>query len=412
MKASIITIGDELLIGQTINTNASWLGQQLTELGVDVVHCATIQDNKEAIRKALDHLLSISELVIISGGLGPTNDDITKYTLAEYFDSTLEINERILERVRSFFEKRSRTMLDVNILQAELPVDAIVLDNLVGTASGMWFNAPVDKVVVSLPGVPYEMKHIVTNEVLPRLESKYGLSPTYKKTIYFQGIGESYLAEEIKDVEQKLDSLGIKLAYLPAPGSVRLRFNGTFKDEPEVENAISEIRTRLSEYLYSETEQDLSVVVGDLLKSNGLTVGTVESCTGGALAGEIVKTPGSSAYFQGGFLTYSNELKNKLVGVSLESLNKHGAVSEEVATQMAQNGRKQLGVDYCISVTGIAGPNGATENKKVGLVYIAIAGIQDVSVFCFQFGDNRSRNIRTSVLSALNLLRREIIKNN
>lgn len=409
MRVGVVTIGDELLIGQTVNTNASWMGQQLTDIGADVAICLVIQDVETEITEALDLLMPKVDVVILSGGLGPTNDDITKLTLAKYFNAPLEINEGVLARVKGFFDARSREMLEVNIQQAAMPKGCVVLDNLVGTASGMWFDNQ-EKVIISLPGVPYEMKYIMTNSVLPKLVSQFDVQKVYKKTIYFQGIGESYIADEIQDLEKELDSQNIKIAYLPKPGLVRMRFNSADTNENRtiIDSAVENIKSRFKDFLYSTNEESLSKVVGDLLLQNSFSVGTVESLTSGGIAGFLVDSPGASGYFKGSLLTYTDEMKVTLANVKKESLRESTAVSENVAKEMAENGRKVLGVDFCISSTGYADNPNSDPEIKAGLVFIGVAGPQGVKVYRFQFGDNRSRNIRTSVLSAVNLLHKMV----
>lgn len=411
MKVEIISIGDELLIGQTINTNASWLGQECSKIGLRVVQVSTISDEKEIIKQAIDEGFSRSDLVILTGGLGPTKDDITKYTLCEYFDSDLEIHLPTLQRIESFFSKRNRPMLEANIMQAELPRKCMILDNKLGTAAGMWFEQN-SKILISLPGVPYEMKGIITEEVLPRLKQRFDLKGIYHRTLLTQGIGESFLAEKIKDWENEVRELGYGLAYLPSPGMVKLRLTSYrgIEDKEEINAYFTVLKDRYPHFIYGEENDSLTSVVGELLRKKKMTIGTVESCTGGSLASELVSIAGSSDYFQGSFLTYSNELKEKLVAVSKEDLEKHGAVSQEVAVQMAAVGRINLGVDLCISTTGVAGPEGGSEEKPVGLVWIGIATKERTLSFRYQFGDDRGRNIRMTVLTALNLARCELLQ--
>ena len=406
MNAEVIAIGDELLIGQTINTNASWIGAQLALCGASVKYATVIQDTEKDIIDAVDHALSRVDVVIITGGLGPTKDDITKITLCKYFDTELEINEEVLAHVRSFFEKRGREMLDVNVQQAAIPKAAQVLQNDLGTASGMWFEKD-GKVVVSLPGVPYEMKHLITERVIPRLSDQYEMKAIYHRTLYTQGIGESYLAERISDIEDDIRTNGIGLAYLPSPGQVRLRLTSdrSVERQDQIEAYLDRIEERLPQYVYGRKKGDLSEVLGDILKEQGKTVGTVESCTGGKLAGELVAISGSSSYFMGSIVSYSNEIKKDVVGVDADALEKYGAVSQQVVEQMAQNGRQKLGVDFCMATSGVAGPNGGSEEKPVGMVWIAVASENDVISKCFQFGNSRERNIRSSVLTAMNMLR-------
>lgn len=413
MKVELISIGDELLIGQTINTNASWIGSELALRGAKVSHCAVIEDKKNAIIEALDAALSRADVVIITGGLGPTKDDITKYTLTEYFNTTLEINEEVLERVKSFFTRRKREMLDVNIQQAALPKSAKILRNDLGTASGMLFEIN-DKTVISLPGVPYEMKHILSTSGFDYLVNKYKVSSLFHRTIHLQGIGESYLADEISDIEIDLENNGIKLAYLPSPGLVRLRFTSQPIEEKKniIDKAILKINQLLPKHVFGEGNINLSQTIGNILNKQHLTVGTVESCTGGEISKEIVKIPGSSNYFYGSLISYSNELKINLVGVEASAIEKFGAVSEEVVTQMAQNGRKILNTDYCIATSGVAGPTGGSEEKPVGTVWICVAGPDGISVKKFNFGDDRARIIKITALTGLNMLRCMLLKIN
>ena len=410
MKAELISIGDELLIGQTINTNASWLGQLFSANGIAVHRVISISDSKQeimsAVREAMDH----ADLVVITGGLGPTKDDITKHTLCEFFNTRLVIHIPTLRKIEEFFMRRNRPMLESNIRQAELPEQCTILENNYGTAAGMLFEYE-GKLVVSLPGVPYEMKGIVTEQLLPLLSKRYSLKSIYHKTLLTQGIGESFLAERLADWENRVRSEGFGLAYLPSPGMVKLRItsqNGE-QDEPRILGYFSELKEALPQYVYGEGEVTLSEVIGKLLKSSSMSLGTVESCTGGSLAQEIVSVSGASDYFQGSLITYSNALKTELAGVLPASLSDHGAVSAVVAEEMAAGGREKLGVDICVATTGIAGPTGGSEEKPVGTVYIAVSTKERTVSRCFSFGDQRERNIRVTVLTALNLLRCELL---
>lgn len=413
MKAGIICIGDELLIGQTVNTNAAWLGQEFGKFGISVYKSTTIRDVKEDIIQTVDEYLKEADLTIVTGGLGPTNDDITKETLAEYFGTTLELNQQVLNRVQSFFEQRGKKMLDSNIHQAMLPKDALILDNLNGTASGMWFERN-GKILISLPGVPYEMEALITEEVIPRIKASFGIKGNYYQTLMVQGIGESYLAEIIFDWERRIYSEGLHLAYLPSSGLIKLRLTsekGT-EDAEKIDNYFAELKRDLPQYVYGMNEETIFETVGNLLKKNHKTLGTIESCTGGGIANSFIAKSGSSAFFNGGLITYSNTLKHKLANVSLDTLNKFGAVSEEVAKEMAIGGKKELNVDYAIAVTGIAGPDGGTEEKPVGTVWIAVASPDGVFTEHFLFGEHRGRNIEKTQLYAANLLRKIILKIN
>ena len=410
MKVAIITIGDELLIGQTINTNLTWLGKTLEEAGLSVIQSTTVQDREDAIIKALDNLLKDFDLVIITGGLGPTNDDITKATLAKYFNRKMVLNRKVLERVQQIFSNRKMEMPPSNIQQAVLPEGIIILDNIMGTAPGMWFESN-NKIIISLPGVPYEMKYLTTNEVIPLLKSRFDLSTNYYQTLMIQGIGESSLAELIKEWEDRLTNDNLHLAYLPSPGILKLRLN-SINNEPEIQKINSyfeELKTKFPQYVYGENEISIFEVVGELLKKKNASLGTIESCTGGDIARSFVKFPGSSDFFIGGLITYSNALKIKLAHVDPKILEDNGAVSEEVAKEMAIGGQKQLGVDYAIAVTGIAGPDGGTEDNPVGTVWIAVASPEKVVARHFLFGDDRRRNIEKAKLAAVNLLRKVIL---
>lgn len=410
MQVEIISIGDELLIGQTVNTNASWMGTELSRRGAFVKRVVTVSDGEEAIRSAIDQGLSNADVVLVTGGLGPTKDDITKKVITEYFDDELYIHQETLDLVKHFFEKRNRPMLEVNIQQAAVPRKSTVLMNRQGTAPGMWLEKN-GKILISLPGVPYEMKGIMEQEVFPRFESLFGLKRFYSRTANIQGVGESYIADKMSVWEDDLRSRGLELAYLPSPGVVRLRItshNGE-QDAALIDACFRELECAYPENLYGYGDATLSEIVGKLLKEKKATVATAESCTGGALAAELVSVAGSSAYFQGGFLTYTNALKHAVLGVNNHHFNTVGAVSEEVVKEMAAGGKNRLNVDYCVSLSGIAGPEGGTSEKPVGTVWIGVASPTRTVAKKFLFEDNRERNIERSVLTALNFLRNEIL---
>lgn len=410
MNVFVISIGDELLLGQTVNTNASWIGTEIAKIGGEVIEGLTIRDTKEAILKALDHALATADVVLITGGLGPTKDDITKYTLCEYFNTELVMHQPTLDHITAFFEKRGREMLETNIQQAALPEACDILFNANGTAPGMWFESN-GKVVVSLPGVPYEMKAIMADYVFPKLLDTFDLEAIYYRTIHTQGMGESFLADKISDIEDDIRGEGLGLAYLPSPGLVRLRLTGkrNEKDRLAIDKFIKQIESRIEKHIFGFDGAKLPEVIGRMLEEKKLTVSTVESCTAGAIAKSLTSISGSSAYYMGSFLTYSNELKEKLAGVEETDLKKYGAVSKEVVEAMALGGLRELGTDYCVSTSGIAGPDGGTTEKPVGTVWIAVAGKNRVFSKRFQFGTDRSRNIEISVNTALNLLRCEIL---
>jgi nicotinamide-nucleotide amidase len=411
MQAAIITIGDELLIGQTLNTNAAWIGQELSNQGIRIYRSVTIRDERQDILDVVDEYMNNADLIIVTGGLGPTKDDITKETLCEYFDTTLELNERVLSRIKKYFDDRDKEMLPSNIQQAELPKGAIILDNDHGTASGMWFEK-AGKVLVSIPGVPYEMKAIMTNEILPRSKAKFGVKGNYHQTLMTQGVGESFLAEQIESWENRIYADDLFLAYLPSPGIVKLRLTSKkgATDAEKIENYFSELRKQLPKYVYGMNGETVFEVVGDLLRKKTASLGTVESCTGGGIANAFIQKSGSSDFFKGGLVTYSNDLKKKLANVNQETLDAYGAVSEETVKEMALGGKKNLNVDYTIAVSGIAGPDGGTEDKPVGTVWIAVAHPDGVVAKKFLFGEHRGRNLEKTQLYAANMLRRVILE--
>ena len=408
MKAELITIGDELLIGQTIDTNGSWLAEQLNLLGITVSQISSIRDNREHIISSLQNAQSRSELVILTGGLGPTNDDITKSTLCEFFDSELVLNEQVLEKIEAYFNSRSLKMIKVNSDQAMLPNNCQFLRNERGTASGMWFKKDgVD--FISLPGVPYEMKGIFLDEILPVLKAQYSISTVVNKTVKTQGIGESFLAEIIKDWEKKLIDSGLKLAYLPSPGIVKLRITAFGNNEAElsarIDDSIENLKKLIPKYIFGYEKDRIEEVVGQLLKEKGSSLSLAESCTGGNIAHLITGVSGSSNYFKGSVVAYSNDIKQQVLNVDPKSIQQNGAVSKQVVEQMATGVRNSFKSDYAIATSGVAGPTGGTKQKPVGTVWIAVAYNEGVVSKRFNFGNNRERNIQISSLSALNMLR-------
>jgi nicotinamide-nucleotide amidase len=411
MNVIVISIGDELLIGQTVNTNASWIGQEISKIGGNILEGLTISDKAQEILTTVEYSINKADVIIITGGLGPTKDDITKHTLASYFDTELEIHQPTLDKITAYFSMRKRPMLESNIQQAALPKDCTILSNNYGTAAGMWFEKN-GKIVISLPGVPYEMKGIMSEEVFPRMKERFQLNSMYHKTILTQGIGESFLAEQLTEWENRVRAEGFGLAYLPSPGIVKLRIsspNGE-QDKTIIEDYLSEVKNTLPEAVFGYENENLPEIIGKLLRENNLKIGTVESCTSGLLANQIVSVSGASDYFEGSLLTYSYKLKEEVLGISNSTLVENGAVSEIVALQMAEKGLEKLDVDICLSTTGIAGPLGGTDDKPVGLVWIGLATKNGVKARKFQFGDNRERNLQMTVLSALNWLRYELLK--
>lgn len=414
MKCTVISIGDELLIGQTINTNASWIGEQLNNLGLSITNGIVISDDKKEIINALSNASLRSDLVLITGGLGPTKDDITKHTLCEYFNTTLELNKEVERKIVEYFKRVNRPILKSNKDQALLPKKCTILPNPRGTASGMWFEKE-DVIYISLPGVPYEMKGIMQEHVFSKLLSKIGgKKVVLNKTIRTHGMGESFLAEIIKSWEEYLDDNNIKLAYLPSPGIVKLRLTAIGVENKVLENkihtAIEKLKDLIPNEIYGYGNASMESEVGKLLIAKKLTVSTAESCTGGTVSKMITNISGSSSYFNGSIISYSNQSKIELLGVDEEIINKNGAVSKQVAEQMAIGVRKKLSTDYGISTTGIAGPNGGTLEKPVGTVWIAVASSVGVVSKKLKLGYNRERNIHVSSISVLNLLRLELIK--
>lgn len=409
MKAEIITIGDEILIGQTIDTNSAWLGVELNLIGIDVVKITTISDNQMAIINALKYAVKNADLVIVTGGLGPTQDDITKMTLCEFFNDDLERNEEVLEKITTYFEQRGRTMLEINKQQADLPKKAQIIENKRGTASGMWFRTDgVD--VISMPGVPFEMKAMMKEIVIPELKRRYVLPKIYHRNVLTQGIGESFLAEKITSWETKIRQEGFGLAYLPSASTVKLRITSTTGSESKfrVDELIDELKVLIPEYIYGYDDDLLTKLIATELIASKQTLGVAESCTGGFIGHLITSNAGSSAYFNGGIVAYSNDVKRNVLGVTSESLEKHGAVSLDVVEQMAEGSKACLNTDWAISTSGIAGPDGGTNEKPVGTVCIAVSGPERTVSKCFTFGNMRDRNIKIASITALHMLLKEI----
>jgi nicotinamide-nucleotide amidase len=413
MKSKIVCIGDELLIGQTINTNAAWMGETLFEHGIKVKESICISDTKEAIIGTLSSVESDIDLVLITGGLGPTVDDITKQVLCDFFETELVRNEEVLKRIEAFFAQRNRGMLESNKRQADLPKSAIILENKIGTASGMWFEKN-GVIYVSMPGVPSEMKKLVSEQVIPRLLDRGALPNQVYKTVLTQGIGESFLVDKIEDWQSRVLQEGFKLAYLPSAGQVRIRIGAEGKSKIElsslIEQKVEELKKLIPEYIFGYDKQTMQEVVGDLLIQNKATIVTAESCTGGYLAHLITSTPGASKYYLGSIISYDNAIKSKLLSVDAVIIKEHGAVSEPVVIQMANAVKAQMGADYAISFSGIAGPDGGTEQKPVGMIWLALATPTQTFTKLLQLGTNRKKNIAMASLTALNLLRLELIK--
>ena len=412
MQAEIISIGDEILIGMTVDSNAAWMGSELTSLGIEVYQMTSISDKREHILKVLDESLERSELVLTTGGLGPTSDDITKKTLTEYFKTRLVQDDSVLENIERFMKNRGLHMNENNIRQAEVPEGCRVLSNELGTAPGIWFEKN-GKVLVSMPGVPYEMKHIMSTHVIPGIK-EYFRRPFIKyRLVMTFGTFEAHLAEILEDFEKGLPD-SVRLAYLPTSGIIKLRLTGRGEDEAKTDQVLGEQIDKLyniiPEYIYGLDGINLEEAIGHILRNNKLTVSIAESCTGGNISRMITSVPGSSDYFTGSVIAYSNRLKIDELGVSSGDLELHGAVSEEVALQMAKGIRKKYDTDYGISITGIAGPGGGTDEKPVGTVWIAVSSRFVSHAEKHSFAFTRSNNIRRASLAALNLLRKTVIE--
>jgi nicotinamide-nucleotide amidase len=414
VNASIITIGDELLIGQVIDTNSAWIAKQLNKIGVGVKRRVAVGDSYEDVVKILDEESKYSDIILMTGGLGPTSDDITKNVLCDYFGGKMVVNEGALENVKYLFEKVfKRPVSAINLMQAEVPDVCEVIQNKRGSAPGMIFNKG-NTIYISMPGVPYEMKGIMEDSVIPLLKEKFELPVIVHRTMLTVGIGESALAEIIKDFEDALPT-EIKLAYLPTYGMVRLRLSTTGFDKNLVEKNIDkyfdELKLLAKDYLVTDIDDAMQVVLGKLLKERNKTVSTAESCTGGYIAHLITSVPGSSKYYEGSIVSYSYNVKETLLGVSEDILNTYGAVSEQTVTEMLKGLLKKLNTDYGIAVSGIMGPDGGTEDKPVGTVWMAVGDKKNHQTQKINLRFNRERNIEVTGMMALNFLRKFILAN-
>jgi nicotinamide-nucleotide amidase len=411
MKVEIINIGDELLIGQVVNTNASWLADQLTLNGFTVGRIVTVSDNIDDILNAFREGLLKSDILLVSGGLGPTSDDLTREALCRFFSCNMRSDEDSLETIKKIFGRRNWLLTAINIKQAEVPEKCKAVSNPIGTSPGMWFEEN-GKILVAMPGVPFEMKKMVSDIILPQLKERLGQEKIVYRNILTQGLGESSLAERIKDWENDLPSQ-ITLAYLPQPGIVRLRLMTKGNDEEEmlvmINKQIEKLKSIIPELIFGYDQETMESIIGELLLNKNVSLSTAESCTGGYIAHLITSVPGSSGYFKGSIVSYDNEVKIQQLSVREDDIQKWGAVSEQVVTQMAENVRERLKTDYSIAVSGIAGPDGGTIEKPVGTTWIAVATPENTIVKYFIFGDNRERNIRRAALTALNMLRMELL---
>ena len=410
----IITIGDEILIGQNVDTNSAWMANSLHDVGFVVKQISSISDDADHIMEALKLAESRADIILITGGLGPTKDDITKKTLCHYFNDELVFNEEVLAHVSSLFASRNIPMPEINRMQAEVPSRVTVLNNKKGTAPGMWFDEK-GKIYVSMPGVPYEMKYLMTNEVIPRLKKKFETPELVYRTVLTQGIGESSLMALLDDWEENLLASGFRLAWLPSAGKVRLRISGVGINREELEvkiqGFIDQLKPLIPEYFAGEHEDKLEEIIGKLLGEKKWTLSTAESCTGGYIAQLITTVSGSSVYFEGSIVSYSNDVKETQLGVSWESLKNEGAVSKQVVEEMANGVRLKLKTDCSIATSGIAGPNGGSKEKPVGTVWVAVSTPQRTVSECFAFGNDRDKNIERAAIAGLRMLQKEILYN-
>ena len=416
INASIITIGDELLIGQTIDTNSAFIAQELNKTGIWIKRKMAVGDVWDDIWQALDEESKYAQIVLITGGLGPTADDITKPLLCKYFGGKLVVNEAVLAHVKYLFERvfrRPGPMLERNLKQAEVPDTCTVLHNAIGTAPGIWFEKD-GKIFISMPGVPMEMKGLIMNEVIPRLKKKFQLPFIIHKTAFTFGMGESMIAEKIKDFENSLPA-NIKLAYLPGYGLVKLRLTMVAGDKDAAEKTIvplfDQLKELVKDVLVSDEDEGLEVAIGKILVVKNKTIATAESCTGGYIAHLITTVPGSSRYFKGSVVSYANEVKEKVLHVHNNTLTTVGAVSEEAVREMVSGALQQLNTDYAVATSGIMGPDGGTAEKPVGTVWIAVGNNERTKTVKINLRFDRKRNIEQTALTALNLLRKFILTN-
>ncbi|MDP1677105.1 MAG: competence/damage-inducible protein A [Bacteroidota bacterium] len=414
MTAEIITIGDELLIGQIINTNQAYIAEKLNGVGIYCERMTTVGDNAEVITDAFTTAFNRVDVVCVTGGLGPTHDDITKKIVCEFFKTDLVMNDEVLDHIKSLAQKRNIAMIQSNIDQALVPKDSTVIPNHIGTAPGMMFKRG-SKYFFIMPGVPYEMKEMIDSWILPLLEKKNTESVVRHKTLKTTGIGESMLAQQIGNVAEVIGTDGMTtLAFLPNPMGTKLRITVKEKSAESAQEKIVRaeqfLRSKIEKYIYSDDEKDLEDVVGDLLKMKNLTLATAESCTGGLIANRITNVSGSSEYFLGGFVVYSNQLKIEELGVPEKLILDFGAVSKEVAEAMADGARLTAKADIALSATGIAGPTGGTSEKPVGLCWIGYSDAEITFAIKFNFGDNRIRFKERASQAALELLRRKLMK--
>ncbi len=405
--AEILAIGDELLYGQTADTNSHWISSELDKVGIKVIRRTTVGDQEQEILTAFAEAEKRADIILITGGLGPTSDDLTKPCLATYFSCGLKIHDEALAEVTEFFTSRGRELTELNRQQAALPEACVKITNAIGTAPGMWFDKG-EKVFMSMPGVPHEMKRMMTEQVLPRLTAKYHLPVIYHKIIRTIGLGESFLADKISDWEKSLPS-HIKLAYLPSLGEVKLRLTctGSSLEDLQTEARVlsDQLNTRIGTYIYGSGEEPIEAVIGSILREKKMTLSVAESCTGGYLSHLITSIPGSSDYFSGSMIPYAYEIKMRQLGVKPETLECYGAVSEPTIMEMANIIRAKFNTDIGVATSGIAGPGGATPDKPVGTVWIAYSDKHQTVTKKLLLSKDRLINIRMTSVAVLNLIR-------
>lgn len=405
MNAIIITIGDEILMGQILDTNSQYIARKLTEIGVEVIEEISVPDKRDEIYDTVDYAMQEADLILVTGGLGPTKDDVTKKVLAEYFGSRLVFNAQAMEWLEELLRNRNLPMNDNNKSQAFLPDNCRILHNFKGTASGMWFEKGW-KSLISMPGVPFEMEHLMDTYVIPDLKAKYPNLQLEYRMLKVYDVPESQLAEHLEPWEEALGE-GLKLAYLPSPGLVRLRITAKGEAVKHLEQAYNSLKETLKGMKYTEGEDALEKQIGEVLRKKKVTIATAESCTGGEIAHLLTSVPGSSDYFKGSVVSYANEVKVNVLGVNVTDIEKEGAVSETVVLQMAEGVRKLMGTDYAVSTSGVAGPEGGTPEKPVGTVWIGVATPEKTFAKKFVFSFTRERNIAKASVKALELVMTE-----
>jgi nicotinamide-nucleotide amidase len=412
MKVHLITVGDEILIGQIVDTNSAWMGKQLNDHGIHISGISSVPDDEAAIHRAMRLGMYEADAILMTGGLGPTKDDLTKKALASFTGGQMAFHEKTYDRIQRFFERLGRKPTEAHRQQSFMPDNASILTNRMGTAPGMWIEHE-DHVIVSMPGVPYEMEYLMQNEVIPKLVKRFRPRPVKHRTLLTAGMGESNIAERIEDLESALPP-HIKLAYLPNLGKVRLRLSGSSDNQQQLEAELDEqankIKNRLQDLVFGQEKEQLAEVVGRMLQERGLMLCTAESCTGGYIGHLITSIPGSSAYFKGGLIAYSNEVKQQQLGVKASTLKEHGAVSEQTVQEMAKGAVRLFGGGLSIAISGIAGPGGGSKEKPVGTIWMAVGTEDTVETFLLRAGKDRLKNIQYSANHALNFIRHFLLK--